>query len=268
MLDCTFIHRKNLTIKSKHYGRPMTKVVYFCTMFVLIFSMELPAQSSIQISVHNQYPKLKGGFEYSDPFVLPSQVYKLGFSKCNDTSQVGYTIGMSYGRKSFVSVYPRVIDCSRNDSVIACITPNKNPQGYNFVYSELYLGGVFRIKRIIEIQAGPYFSYNSSKPTGAYSNFAVIPQWYTPYLLEDIYKRFEWGGQVRLNLNLPIGKHFSVFANGCIGTSFNDLRKDKWKDAKATMNLGVGPEPNYYKMESSKVMVRYYSFGGGLQFTW
>jgi hypothetical protein len=242
--------------------------VYFCAIVVLIFSSVMCAQSSIQFSVHKQYPKLKGGFEYSDPMVLPSLVYKLGFSKCHDSSHVGYFIGMSYGRKSFINAYPRVMDCSNQDSIIACITPNHYPQGYNFAYTELFLGGVFRIRRIIEFQAGPYFSYNSAKPTGTYPNFVIIPSWYAPNLLEDLYKRFEWGGQVQLNLNLPIGKHFSLFVNGCAGTSFNDLRKDKWKDAKATMNLGIGPEPNYFKMESTKVSVRYYSFGGGLKYTW
>lgn len=206
---------------------------------------------------------LKGGLEFTKESRSRLAAFSLDFSNTIDSSAFGYSVGVSYGEKSFGFGYPLFYACGNAHEVYACISPYRFLMGYTFPFAEIHFSGVYRLKRFLEFRIGPYIAYNGTRILKE-SN-TVDGNFYSPSVPATMYKRLEFGPKAQLFLQIPIGKHFSIGANGSVGMSLNDLRKDKWEDAYAVF---VGDAIYYYDWQSTKVCNRFYSFGLALGYAW
>lgn len=235
------------------------------TTVAVVLTLSL-LNSEAQTNLAIQYGRLtmqpKGGFEYAEPFRTSENRFSIGFNS-RDSSLIGFSAHFATGEKDFTFSYPVFYACEDFNGPYVCVDPTVAPQGFVFRYLETFVGATLFGGRIVQFRLGPYIAYNSQNSRA--TSFEVDPDYYYPYTLKDMYKRIELGGQVQLSLMLPIGKHFFLQANGLLGTSFNDLRKDKWEDAKSVLVFGNG---EYVKMNSEKVSNRFYSYGLGIGFTW
>lgn len=252
----------------------MNKVKLFsvsCTtasflLLVLISNPQVLAQSSVTLGYSILASEPKGGFEYSTPYNTQNSYFSIGFDQ-RDSSLVGYSIQFRTGMKSPTYGYPFIQYFNYLDDQYICyLYPNLVYQGVVFRYYEAFAGATLYGGRIIQVRLGPYISYNSPKTLDREPN--TDSNYYFPASAKDMYTRIEFGGQLQLSLHLPIGKHFFLAGDGTIGTSFNDLRKDQWKDAFQQVPSVPEGEPQYVNMNSEKVSNRFYSYGLGIGFTW
>ncbi len=232
------------------------------TIFLSLFSGIVFAQSNLSLSYGFLTIHPQGGFEYSEPLRGINGRISLGYDR-RDSNLIGFSAHLAAGHKYMTFSYPVFYACEDFNGPYVCVDPTVAPQGYTFRYFEAFAGATLFGGRIVQFRLGPYISYNSQNSRA--TSFEVDPDYYYPYTLKDMYKRIEFGGQVQLSLMLPIGKHFFMQVNGLLGTSFNDLRKDKWEDARSVLVFGSG---EYVKMNSEKVTNRFYSYSLGIGFTW
>ncbi len=235
----------------------------FLTLLVVFLVSASFGQSTLSAGFSMYHHKPKGGLQYSEPLANNTRRISLGlalFDSCN----VGLSLQFATGNKYMMFNNPLFAKCADADgNVYPCLNADKPPQGFIFPYYELFAGASLKGGRFFRLCIGPYATFNSAK-NKQYA-FTLDPRFYFPNTLNDIYKRLEFGSQFQLQLILPMGKHFLLCANGSLGSSFNDLRKNKWQDAK-TLLLGSNNE--YVNLRSDKVSNRFYSFGLGIGYSW
>lgn len=231
--------------------------VTLCSVFAL-------AQSSITVSANVLETEPRGGFKYSKYEETYNLRLSIGYER-RASKRYGYFANLATGNKWMWYVYPVFSTCGNPADPEICVFPERRSQDQVFRFVETSFGGtVFLLGRILRVRVGPYIAFN-----GIASNqvpfFGVDEQLYFPSAAADVFSRFEFGGHGQVALVLPLGKHWSIQANGFLARSFSDLRKDKWVDARAVL---FGPQEAYVAMESERLTLFYRSYGLSVGYTW
>lgn len=241
--------------------KPMTSIVALC--IVLYSSItSITAQSNVYANlglVKNYY---RGGFEYSEYTPHATSRMAIGYDRYQN-HLLGISFAFATGVKTPTFKYPQYRLCQDAQGPVICVDASAFPQGTDFHYYETFIGGTLFIKRILRVRMGPYMTINGK--SSRIPSMGIDPNIYHPSATGDVYKRFEFGSQAQLSLMLPIGKHFNLQADGLIGASFHDLRKDQWKDAKTLVMFTDGV---YVPMQSEKVTNRFFAVGLGVGYSW
>lgn len=222
------------------------------------------AQSSVTVGFNYQRTKPRGGFEYSEPLVSRNLRTTIGYER-QESKRFGFYANFTTGHKTMIFYYPWFYSCVVGQvSHVICVVPEDVTQDQVFRFVETSVGASVFFGRIVRLRIGPYLAYNGIATTQA--GLGVNGNIYYPSRMEDMYRRAEFGGHAQLALVLPLGQHWFIQANGFLARSFSDLRKDKWADATAVLEVSM--EEAYVEMRSKKLTNHYRSFGLSVGFTW
>lgn len=119
----------------------------------------------------------------------------------------------------------------------------------------------FYIKKYIKLKFGPYLSFNGSRNL---SHEAAVGNYLKPYSMDALFKKREFGGLVNLGIEIPFHKNWSLYLNAEMAKSFNDLRKDKWKNVEKNYFNPYENTTVTKEIKSSKVINTYNAVGWGL----
>lgn len=220
------------------------------------------AQSSITLGANYLRTDPRGGFDYSVPNEGNSLRTTLVFEQ-QTSKRFGFYVNGTTGHKNMEYLYPRFGVCGDQNGLYICVFPGYWRQDQIFRFVETSVGGSVFFGRILRLRIGPYLAYNGIPTKQDYIH--VDERFYYPARVQDMYGRFEFGGQAQLALVLPLGKHWFIEANGFLARSFSDLRKGKWADARAFL---FWPEEASVEMTSERLINRYRSFGLSVGYTW
>ncbi|MGF1565962.1 MAG: hypothetical protein ACFCUH_11410 [Flavobacteriales bacterium] len=254
MTNCNCTQPFDLT----HWKRAVLMLaVTLCSVLAL-------AQSSITVSTNVLFTEPRGGLEYTVPDVGGSLRTTLLYEQ-QTSKRIGFYAHGAYGHKWMSFLYPLYSLCADQNGLYICVFTEAIRQDKVFGFVETSFGGTVCFGRIVRIRMGPYLAYNGIPTNQNY--IPVDEQMFYPASAQDMYGRLELGGQAQLSLVLPLGKHWSIQANGFLARSFSDLRTDKWADARALLINAMG-EIDYVEMTSKRLINRYRSFGLSIGYTW
>jgi hypothetical protein len=204
----------------------------------------------------------KGGFDHSEHIETGDAAYHFNISHFKANKYVGFAGGMIFGRVNTSWYNPLYFICqdgATGESLICQSEAIYRVQA-SFNSFQLSAGPAVRVGQFLEFAVSPFLGIHSRQ--GKYI-MGLEPDIQLPGTLNDLYTRFEWGGQARLTLRLNLGKRFSVHAQGHAGMTFSDLRQNDWQDARAIV-LFSPEESDWVALPSSKLTRRFYGLSVGI----
>lgn len=239
-----------------------------CFILLCLFVFQdVRGQNKVIVAAQYQFNTLYGGFDYTIPQRGVGNQIRLDYSHAVDSSFYGYSVGLVYGKKSFVTGYPLFYAAGIEPDIYAVVDAQRYGMGYAFPFMGIFAGGMLRAGRFVEFKPAIYADYNGTRILEEYLG-GIDGTIFYPYSPSTLWKRIELGGQLQLNVQVPIGRHFSIGLTGSIGRSFNDLRKDKWEDATALLLLSPIGSTYYYDWQSRKLTDKFTTWGIQMGYSW